>query len=67
MPDKHGETIENQGGKVVRTAAQTAVIMAVCVLTGEATVDEIERENIKPTLTFNSVMDIYRSVTFNWV
>lgn len=32
MPDKNGETIENQGRKVVRTASQTAVIIAILTL-----------------------------------
>lgn len=35
-----------------------AGVTAVCVLTGEATVEEIEKGNIKPTLTFESVKDI---------
>lgn len=36
-----------------------AEVTAVCVLTGEATVEEIEKGDIKPTLTFTSVRDIY--------
>lgn len=32
---------------------------AICVLTGEATVDEINSGDIKPTYTFKSVKDIY--------
>lgn len=36
-----------------------AGITAVCVLTGEATVEEIRKGDIKPTLTFNSVRDIF--------
>lgn len=35
-----------------------AGVTAVCVLTGEATVEEIENGDIKPTLTFKSVADI---------
>ena len=35
-----------------------ARVTAVCVLTGEATVEEIREGDIKPTLTFNSVKDI---------
>lgn len=31
---------------------------AICVLTGEATVEEINGGNIKPTYTFNSIKDI---------
>lgn len=32
MTDKHGEPIENQDGKMVKTAAQTAVVMAIFTL-----------------------------------
>lgn len=32
---------------------------AVCVLTGEATIDEINSSSIKPTYTFDSIYDIY--------
>ena len=35
-----------------------AGVTAVCVLTGEATVEEIEKGDIKPTFTFESVKDI---------
>lgn len=35
-----------------------AGITAVCVLTGEATVEEIEKSEIKPTFVFDSVKDI---------
>ena len=35
---------------------------AVCVLTGEATVAEIERGNIKPTFTFTGVQDIFKTI-----
>lgn len=37
-----------------------AGVTTVCVLTGEATKNDIEKGSIKPTLTFNSVKDIYR-------
>lgn len=40
-----------------------AGITAVCVLTGEATVEEIKNGDIKPTLTFNSVRDIFGCVS----
>lgn len=40
-----------------------AGITAVCVLTGEATVEEIEKGDTKPTLTFNSVRDIFECVS----
>ena len=36
-----------------------AHVAAVCVLTGEATVDEIQNGEVKPTYTFNSVKDIF--------
>lgn len=36
-----------------------AGVTAVCVLTGEATVKDIEDGEIKPSLTLNSVRDIY--------
>ena len=37
-----------------------AGVTAVCVLTGEATCDEIENGSIKPTLVFKSVLEIYQ-------
>ncbi len=37
-----------------------ADVTAICVLTGEATIEEIENSKIKPTFTFGSVKDIYR-------
>lgn len=36
-----------------------AGITSICVLSGEATVNDIEKGNIKPTYTFNSVKEIY--------
>ena len=36
-----------------------AAVTAVCVLTGEASKEDIENGDIKPTFTFESVMDIY--------
>lgn len=36
-----------------------AGVTAICVLTGEATVDEIKNGNIKPTYTFGSVKELY--------
>lgn len=41
-------------------AGLNAGVTAICVLTGEATMDEIEKGDIKPTLTFGSVRDIWR-------
>ncbi len=38
-----------------------AGVTAVCVLTGEATVETIENGEIKPTLTFDNINDIYRA------
>lgn len=39
-------------------AGLNAGVTAVCVLTGEATVEEIKEGSIKPSLTFESVKDI---------
>ncbi len=39
-----------------------AGVTAVCVLTGEATVEDIKNGNIKPTLTFESVKEIVELV-----
>ncbi len=39
-------------------AGLNAGVTSICVLTGEATVDEIYRGDIKPTFTFDSVKDI---------
>lgn len=36
-----------------------AGVTAVCVLTGEATVDDIESGEVRPTLTFESVKEIF--------
>lgn len=41
------------------SAGLNAGVTAVCVLTGEATVDDITNGNIKPTYTFESVKDIF--------
>lgn len=40
-------------------AGINANVTSVCVLTGEATVDDIKKSNIKPIYTFESVKDIY--------
>lgn len=42
--------------------ALNAGVMSICVLTGEATLNEIENEDIKPSLIFNSVMDIFQAL-----
>lgn len=39
-----------------------AGVTAVAVLTGEATVEEIKNGNIKPTLTFESVQELYEVI-----
>lgn len=39
-----------------------AGVTSVCVLTGEATQKEIENGDIKPTLTFHSVRDIWKAI-----
>lgn len=41
-----------------------AGVTAVCVLTGEATIEEIQNGDIYPTLTFFSVQDIYDAIDF---
>lgn len=43
-------------------AGLNAGVATVCVLTGEATVDDISNSDIKPTYTFNSVREIYEAV-----
>ena len=40
-----------------------ARVVAVCVLTGEATVRDIQEGNIKPTFTFESVKRIYNALS----
>lgn len=37
-----------------------AGVTAICVLSGEVTVDDIKRDSVKPSLTFGSVKDIYQ-------
>lgn len=39
-----------------------AGIASICVLTGESTVDDIVNGDVKPTYTFNSVMDVYELI-----
>ena len=39
-------------------AGNNAQVISVCVLTGEAKLSEIEKGNIKPTFTFNSIKDL---------
>ncbi len=39
-----------------------AGVISICVLTGEATIEDIENGNIKPTLTFKSVKDIFEAI-----
>ena len=40
-----------------------AGVTAICVLTGEATIEEIDRGNIKPTYTFNNIRDVCNAIT----
>lgn len=42
--------------------ALNAGVTSICVLTGDATVEEIKKGGIKPDLTFNSVKDIYEAI-----
>ena len=39
-----------------------AGVTSICVLTGEATINDIKNGIIKPTFTFNSVKDIYEAI-----
>jgi HAD superfamily hydrolase (TIGR01450 family) len=41
-----------------------AGITAICVLTGEATLNDIENGDIKPTYTFPSVLNIWKALEF---
>lgn len=36
--------------------------ISVCVLTGEATIDEIERSEYKPDYCFNSIKELYEAL-----
>lgn len=42
-----------------------AGVTAVCVFTGEATVESIQHSSVKPTLTFGSINDIFNGLTAN--
>lgn len=39
-----------------------AGVTTVCVLTGEATVEDIKESDIKPTITLDSVLDMYKII-----
>lgn len=39
-----------------------AGVDSICVLTGEATLDEIEKTNFKPKYVFNSIKELYESL-----
>lgn len=61
--DKYGYSVEETvviGDRLYTDIATglNAGVTAVCVLTGEATVHEIEHSDIKPTFTFNSVREV---------
>ena len=43
-------------------AGLNADIEAICVLTGEATEDEIRESEIKPTYVFESIKDIWKAI-----
>lgn len=45
-------------------AGLNAGVMAVCVLTGEATISSIQKSRFKPTLTFESVLQINECLAF---
>ena len=62
--EKYGYTLDETvviGDRLYTDIATglNAGVTAVCVLTGEATKNDIENGDIKPTLTFDSVMDIF--------
>lgn len=42
--------------------AINAGVTGICVLTGEATIEEINTGNIRPQLTFESVKEIYKAI-----
>ncbi len=42
--------------------ALNAGVTSICVLTGDASVEDIKQGGIKPNLTFNSVKDIYEAI-----
>ena len=39
-----------------------AGVDSICVLTGEATIEEIEKSDIKPKYVFNSIKELYESL-----
>lgn len=63
MREKFGYTVDETcviGDRLYTdiAAGLNAGVTAICVLTGEATINEINNGKIKPDLTFNSVKDI---------
>lgn len=43
-------------------SGNNAGVTSVCVLTGEATMDDVEHGDIKPTFTFRSIKDLYEAI-----
>ncbi|CGF66420.1 phosphotransferase [Streptococcus pneumoniae] len=39
-----------------------AGVTSVCVLTGEATVNDIQQDSIKPTYTFKNVKEMWKGI-----
>ena len=39
-----------------------AEVDSICVLTGEATIEEIERSSSKPTYVFDSIKELYEAL-----
>lgn len=65
--EKFGNSIEETiviGDRLYTDIATglNAGVSTACVLTGEATKEEILNSGIKPTMTFNSVLDIYKAI-----
>lgn len=44
-------------------AGLSAGVTTICVLTGEATIEEINSNSVTPTLTFSSIKDVYKVMT----
>lgn len=65
--EKFGNTIEETlivGDRLYTDIATglNAGVTAVCVLTGEAKKEDIEKGDVKPTMTFSSVRDMYWAI-----
>ena len=45
------------------TSGYNAGVTTICVLTGESTLDDISKSDIKPTYTFHSVKEILAAIS----